>query len=308
MGSGAAREQRGDSVGERLAHPAHLIPLADLPARWLHHRVRVVAAVPAGVAAPALAADPGMPGRVRGAWGRRLMETASGEALAGQPCPWVPPCAYDALFRERRLLPGLEMPKPFVFAVDAPGPRLLAVTMTLFGFSGHWLDAGTEALVAGLRGGLGLEPLDRTVERIGGIPLPPVPPRAGLEFHTPLSLRREGRMAPVGPTLLSSLGNRVSALSRWQDARSDADWLGLKQHAATLDFDAGGMAPVRWQRASARQGGRTVPMEGLAGTLWIAGDLAPVWPLLVLGTTTHAGSHAALGLGRYRLTGGNPDG
>lgn len=60
---------------------------------------------------------------------------------------------------------------------------------------------------------------------------------------------------------------------------------------------------MRWHRASARRDGRRVPMEGLAGTLWIAGDLAPVWPLLVLGTTAHVGSHAALGLGRYGLGG-----
>ncbi len=298
-------DQARDSVGERLARPAEPVALPDLPDAWPHHRVTVVGAVaPGSLDAVEMAADPAMPGRVRGAWGRWLMEAASGEALAGRPCPWSPPCAYDALFRERRLLPGLEMPKPFVIAVDAVGPRLLAVTLTLFGFSSGWLEGAADALVAAMRGGLSLEPLDRSVERLAAVALPPVPALVGLDFRTPLSLRREGGLAPVGAALLSSLGNRVSALARWRDAEVVADWPALKAHAATLRYGTDALRVVRWHRASARQGGRRVPMEGLSGTLWIAGNLAPVWPLLVLGTTAHAGSHAALGMGRYTLTDG----
>lgn len=42
-------------------------------------------------------------------------------------------------------------------------------------------------------------------------------------------------------------------------------------------------------------------MNGLTGLLRLEGDLEPLMPLLHLGQHVHAGSHAALGLGRYDL-------
>jgi hypothetical protein len=42
-------------------------------------------------------------------------------------------------------------------------------------------------------------------------------------------------------------------------------------------------------------------MGGRRLVVLIEGDLAPLMPLLAIGETCHAGSHASLGLGRYTL-------
>lgn len=42
-------------------------------------------------------------------------------------------------------------------------------------------------------------------------------------------------------------------------------------------------------------------MNGQQQRWLIEGDLAPLMPLLAIGATTHAGSHASLGLGRFTL-------
>lgn len=307
-------------IAGRLAEPAVTLSPAELSARWFQQTIEI--RLP-GLAAQA--ADPSLPGRIRGAWGRELMRAASAEALAGRPCPWSPPCALDVLFREQgRAAAGLPLPRPVTIAARAQGPDL-AVQLSLIGFACDWIPAAGEALVAGLRHGDPLRLADRRAgsDRQGGaegdapgpaidrrslltreeIAVPPAPAMAELAFFSPLCLRRDGTPAFDGPRMLvSSLGNRLAGLARWHDARLEADWRGLAEAADALQCDAAGLYPVRWLRRSDRQGGRAIPMTGLAGTLVLAGDLAPIAPLLVLGSLTHAGSHAGLGLGGYELT------
>lgn len=301
-----ASEGVTDRVGARLAAPAHRLTLQDLCGRWFMGTGLFAVALPG-----TMAADPALPGKLRGGWGRQLLAGASAPAAAGQACPWDPPCAYDVLFRERPLLKGMEMPKPFLFAAQAGGTDSTHLRLTLFGFASDLLDIAADALVRALATGLDLPGGRRAVDVAhrhltsdDHLPLPPVPDAVGLRFYTPLCLRRGGATltgAELLPALVTSLGNRVSALARWQDSELIADWPVLRDHAATLSVDVSGLKPIQWQRGSARQDHGPLPMGGLTGDLHLSGDLSPVWPLLCLGETCHAGSHTAQGLGRYAL-------
>lgn len=57
-----------------------------------------------------------------------------------------------------------------------------------------------------------------------------------------------------------------------------------------------------WRRASRRQGA-IIGMEAFRGQAIIEGQVGALLPLLALGQITHAGAHAALGIGRYRIVG-----
>lgn len=302
-------EDFADPITGRLAVPSAALGLDELPQRWFHADIVAVCAPPRGWTAADLVGDPALPGRLRGAWGRQLLRTASLPAQQGKPCPWSPPCAYDPLFRERPAQRGLETPKPYVVAVD-PGPAGAAIfRLTLFGFATEWLEAAAEAWTLALRGGVGmpdglqaaLEPLDRRIGVHESLPLPPPPPAVVLRFVTPLCLRRGGVAHGDLKSLFSSLSSRVDGMARWLDSDLVADWRGLKDLAAGLHIDATHLTATRWRRWSGRQGDAPIPMEGLIGPAVVAGDLAPFWPLLLAGETCHAGSHAAQGLGRYVL-------
>jgi len=288
----------------RLLEPADTVPLSALPAGWFHQRVEVLVADRA-----AAAADPALTGRLRGAWGRALMRGASDPALAGRPCRWEPPCAFDPLFREQgRITTRLSIPRPYVLAARPMGGDLLVV-LTVFGFACDWIEAAADALVAGLRHG---EPaplggpatlLGRRLVTADTVTVPAAETGpALLTFHTPVAFRDGNDLRFPGlRTLVSSLGNRVSGLARWQDTAVATDWKTIAEHAETLTLE-GDLTERRWQRRSNRQDGRAIPLGGWLGRLVIGGDLAPILPLLALGTTCHAGSHTTLGLGACTLT------
>lgn len=305
--------QGEDAISARLAEPSLSVALPQMAERWFHAHVDVLCRIPGNWLAADLLRDPALPGRLRGAWGRQLLLSASDQARKGMPCPWSPPCAYDPLFRERPALKGLEIPKPFVISVNpAPAPVCgegVVLRLTLFGFATDWLETAADAWVMALRGGVGmpdglygaLDPVDRRISVHDSLPMSSVPPAAILRFATPLCLRRGGAVHGEMTSLFTSLGNRLSGMARWLDTRIEADWRSLKEHVGNLTIDASRLRPLAWHRHSARQGDTAIRMEGLIGTVAVTGDLAPVWPILTLGALTHAGSHAAIGLGRFTL-------
>lgn len=291
-------------------NPARRIALADLPAEWFHCVTLIRCC-----GARSLADDPKSMGKLRGAWGEQLKATASDEAIAGEPCPWTPPCALDVFFRpQARLTPALEVPKPYVLALLPDGGDLL-VRLTIFGFATDWTEAAVEALVRACRtsrhNGRVLEVVDRRYWSEDAVAVTQTPTALVLAFETPLDIRDRRRIGveKVPPEergrfkldkFVATLGNRVSGLARWQDAEADGDFRALKSHAAGLDVHELSRVPDRWTRFSRRQE-QWIPMAGRRAVVLVEGDLAPLMPLLAIGETCHAGSHASLGLGRYRM-------
>lgn len=98
-------------------------------------------------------------GMVRGALGHALSLSASPQAMAGAPCVFDPPCAYDLFHNEQaQVAPGFALPKPFVLRADVAGPDL-RITLRLFGGACDWAAEFRAGLIAGLRGGLDLGPV-----------------------------------------------------------------------------------------------------------------------------------------------------
>ena len=104
-------------LAARLLRPARRVDLAGLPAIWFTRRVLLRCR-----GAGALADDLALPGKLRGAFGRALAQTASPEAARDLPCPWKPPCAYDVLFRSQgNITGGLELRKPYTTRIVIAG-------------------------------------------------------------------------------------------------------------------------------------------------------------------------------------------
>lgn len=259
--------------------------------------------------AAAAAANPNAPAKIRGAWGRRLAEGASARALEGGPCDWPAPCAYDLFFNAQGRMAGrLEIPKPFVLDLDAVESDLV-VSLTLFGIAADWAGEAADALVRGLRQGLdgvsGRQPLrvaGREIVTANGLETADLSAGAILRFLSPVALR-DGDRPHVDPgSLLKSIANRISGLALWQGYALTVDPSGLKTEAEAL----GALAEWRfsalpgWRRRSATQE-RQIPMRGALGELLLPAPSPDLAALLRVGAETHAGSRAALGMGRYRL-------
>ena len=289
-------------LARAVEHPASVEATA---AAWRMARITVVC--------PGKSRHAGHPGagaRVRGAWGRALADGASAEALAGGPCPWPAPCAYDLFFNTHgHLTARLELPKPFVLSLEARGRDLVAV-LTLFGIAADWAGEAADALVRALRGGLdmhhdrrlALEPARREIAVSEGLPLPAPGHAAILEFLTPLVLRQDQTAHADPASLITSLANRVSGLARWHGLCLDVPGPLLAVEATRMAAGARWQKAARhsWMRGSQVQG-RRMPVEGLLGQLDLPPAGALVSALLVLGEHCHAGGRATSGMGRYAL-------
>jgi hypothetical protein len=294
-------------VARRLLAPSAQVPLEKLAEHW------IVATVEATVPGHgALARDLILMNRIRGALGRMLMAGASAAAIAGKPCPWVPPCALDLLFREQVRIEGRHgIPKPWALALDRRGFDLI-VRITLFGFAIDWAGVVGHGLATALR-----EHIDWK-ERAPGLFLPKAEvarldikeasgalaprPRSSvvMEFVTPLDAAGDDPLDRPA-SVIGRLARRIDLIARWMDVEIAADWRELAAVWNGLDYDAASLSRAQLDSRSGRDQKRRFQRGLVQGALVIAGDLAPIWPLLAIGRLTHAGRGATAGLGRYRL-------
>lgn len=285
-------------LAERLRQPLAWVGFERLLAHWRMVTVRLTAPWPEG-----LEDGPDLAGRLRGALGPALLDCASGT-----------PSGFQLCFRANAVWArGLEVPKPFTLVCERTG-SMMVVRLVLFGFAGAWAGEVIEALILALRRGVrsrfGGKVFVRTapsgidVSRVEGIAMPQLHGgEVTLAFRSPVAVRRERHMVVDGPALLGGLAMRICGLARWQDLGVSDDFAALRQTVATLDYDYGDMRPVAWKRWKRGQASFPVPMDGLIGPLRLRGNITPLAPLLVLGTSCHAGSGAVFGLGRYELGG-----
>jgi hypothetical protein len=137
----------------------------------------------------------------------------------------------------------MELPKPMLIALEPDGRRL-AVELDLVGFASECFEETASALVHAWRQRIPDVAGSRVVDRqIWGSEVVAVPKATAviLEFTSPLETPRFKGSGPASAeaalwSLLSSLGNRVSGLARWQDADIEADWPDLKARASGLEL------------------------------------------------------------------------
>lgn len=293
---------------EVLRQPQQRVGLADLPQMWQAAQVHIVLPGLAGLAGSLVLLN-----RLRGAFGRRLMQGASAPALAGQPCPWSPPCALDVLFREQVRLGKHGLPKPFVLALDAQAGGLV-ISLTLFGFAVDWSGVAAHALASAVQHDVDWQAVaeGRFVPQgqiadlvVAEAPLPPIPGDVGadsasLHFVTPFDTTGDDPFDRPA-TVIGRLARRVDMMARWMGLAVDADWPALADLWHGLDYDVGGLRRCSPLHRQSGRTGHAFDQPLAEGVLHIVGPLAPLWPILQLGQATHAGRGAANGLGRYRL-------
>jgi hypothetical protein len=295
------------AIRARLLQPAQQLTIAEFSQLWFVERIEAI--IPGY---GKLANDPGLPGRIRGAFGTALAAGASKDSLDDQPCQFEPPCAFEALFRKQgRMMAGLDFPSPWVIGVEPIGADL-RVTLSLFGFACDWAAAATEVFTRALAelvewnsGARLFLPkfaiARRSSTTITGVSAALTAREVELELVSPLVLTgRDPRERPE--SLITGLGARVSGLARWHDVGLDEmnDWKALRSEAGALRYTFEAPEKVSWQRGSRRQD-RGIPMAGLLGRLVISGDLGDIGTLIAMGETCHMGADVALGCGRYRI-------
>lgn len=255
-----------------------------------------------------LAASPDLIGKIRGALGVTLRETASPAVMNNADCTWSPPCAYQVLWKpdgDVRL--GFPVPVPYVLEVEKQGQDLL-IRARLFGFACEYLGETGVALVRALRRGLsgvapgGLPVTGRAFREADGVGIPAIHSQAELEFLTPLLIRGQKSDGPVTPAaFLRGLIHRVDGFARWHGARLKKELvISLIQEAELIKSAWEETRQQNWSRGAVQQG-RVVPMRGATGRLYLRGVLAPYAALIGLGELTFAGSRTSYGQGRYRL-------
>ena len=253
-----------------------------------------------------LLSSPAHIGKIRGALGEALMETASPAVRAGGRCIWDPPCAYAVLWQpEGELRPGKPMPAPYVIETDAFGNDLV-ITLKLAGMAGDYLGEVGDALLRALRRGLSirgpkrLEPADRTYAEHVGLRDPEIDSQATLEFQTPLLLRNAGEAHIEPSAVLRTMIHRADGLARWCGIQLDVDFPALLEATKQVEGDWTEVDVRNWQRGAIHQR-RVIPMEGALGRLHLTGNLAPFSPFVALTEAFHCGSRTAWGQGRFRI-------
>lgn len=275
------------------------VSLKDLSAQLVIHDLMVTVAGHRGALK-----SPALLGKVRGAMGRALALSASPEALAGQPCPYDPPCAYDLFHNAQDALnAGFELPKPYLLRADPAGDDL-CLTLRLFGAACDWAAEFRAGLIAGLRGGLDLGPggerVAMTITAVSRTPItlppPPGPGPLALRTVTPIIQRLRADHSGLGldpASLILGLGRRASGVARWHGLSLDLPEAALSEALHAVP------AGVSGARRALSRGTRPRPgFEGLIGFT----DPPPVLRrLLALAPTLHIGADTTIGAGRVKL-------
>lgn len=291
-----------------LARPEEAT-VQDIMAGWRDQSVRVLLRADRPVETPSLDhAALVVANHVRRRFFPALAAGASPAAQANAPCTWDPPCALDVFRREQlRTSRGIGLPKPMVVFVRLDG-SFIQVTLRVFGVAIDWFPAAAEALVAGLRTvpwreRFHMPPpkiVDRDIETMQGLEQVPPQRRVTLLFESPADIGGKVDHRSIGRSLLGRLLLRVDGLSRWQGYMLPEAYT---RHITTsldhLHFDESHLVRESYLSENAKSQSRVDPV--VAGRLTLEGDVAPILPILQIGTRTLIGRGAREGLGRYNL-------
>ena len=294
---------------------------------WLrvHWRIRLRAP---------LRVDQFLGGMLRGGVGwtlqQRLCLRTKGELCGGEDCAAPEVCPFATLFAPQpdpkapygkgwsTPPPPLLFEAPPVGAIELPENATLDLAAVLVGRARAFCEVLDTAMREAGDRGLGAERVRYQVvrtltENAPGSPtegrLPEAPPGdLRLHLQTPLLLRCNKKTLESGPIppsyLVRALCRRLGGLADlYAPDLPQPDWPTLARTADDHPPLTGPLRWYRWHRRSHRQD-REMTLGGLTGHLdWpnVPADLAP---LLALGTVTHVGRKAALGLGQYTLTPG----
>lgn len=301
----------GASIDMRIAsaRPATIGELAEV---WTSTAVRLRLAGLAG-----FADAPSFGNKLRGALGAVLLESASPAVRRRQPCTWHETSAAEVFFGKRPLVSfgsdRTEISKPYVLWTEKAPDGALVIGCRIFGFAQHWVSAVVAALVAAVEQRVAWEVLARDVHLVRRPPIVvedvivaketmdgfrPAPAAATLSFLSPIDAER-GDPVRQPELVTRRLIVRLVLVAVWHglDVRLPAEDV-LRDEAGPEIVETSGMGH---SIPSLAGGHRFANRLSQPTTFSMSGDLRRVWPFLAMGTLTHLGRGATVGLGRYRL-------
>lgn len=280
----------------------------------------------------------------RGAFGHALRKAVCVTRMKTcEACLLRHTCAYAYVFETppppaaEKMTKYSHVPHPFLLEPDISARRLSSGDNYILGFSSvghaarylpyviHALGTAAERGVGKGAGRMALTEVrqERTpgsgdwcsIYRPGGVPepfapcspeAPPMPPSLTIRLHTPLRLKRDGKLVTPDAFTFSDLAvsllRRVSMLSFFHtDTPLETDFAGLAHKARAARIGQARLEWKDWTRYSSRQQAE-MQMGGLVGEFELdLGGLEVFWPYLWLGSFVHAGAVTSMGLGRYTI-------
>ncbi len=128
--------------------------------------------------------------------------------------------------------------------------------------------------------------------------------RVRVRLVTPLRLKSSGRLRRFDGVypFIASLVRRLSRLGIYYGDGPVRNYRQILDAVASISLEQVHVRWVDWTRYSRRQSTH-MQLGGWIGEFVLRGDLAPVWPVLRLGSIFHVGKNTVFGLGQYRLQG-----
>ena len=292
-----------DLLKASLAAPPLEANIHELMDLWRQTEFRITAR------RPKLLEDlPDLPVRLRGALGATL--AAYPPPVGGRHDPFDRPAPFQVFFGDLGSNGGRETARPVVIDVDVDRD-LVRVRLIVFGQAMFWARQVRDAMIAAMVGGISLrsgsrrrvvfEPMEVETEVSEGLDCPSIARDAVLVLKSPLVLRHGRSLKIDAHSLTSALFARAEGLARWQGVALLDPPSSLTQLADEISVEGHDLLPIRFERHSRRQAGRSIPVTGTVGRISMQGQLQRLLPYLVIGSVAHVGSHAALGMGRYEL-------
>jgi len=300
----------GYSLNQRLLRPLSKVDFFRLAEMWQEVTITIEIIGMGG-----FASSPSLLNKLRGAMGAIFRESGSDPVQNRNPCNWSPACASEVFFGIRpRIAIGAsasEITKPYILFAHQKGRNLL-VGVSVFGTARDHIPEVRAALVQALRTRVRWRQLakDRglfvpasieisnlsTVET-NSITLPPTPRQIRLEFASPLDAER-GQLAENPNLIFDRLARRLYMMARWLDAEISTDWTSLEQSWLNCTC----WLPDQDVSSGKFPGGHKFKNKVVRNqVVSIQGDLAQLWPLLVIGERTNLGRGANIGLGKYTV-------
>lgn len=306
-------EVTGAALDYRLVHGAEAGTLSTLVEHWQTADVDITLPGMAGFAAAS-----SLGAKIRGAIGKVLLQSASAAVLREVPCDWASTCAAEVFFGKRSSIVlgdcASQIATPFVLDARAERNGALTVTVRLFGLAAAYAEVMAAAAVAALRtlvdwenlarDGAGflprqINPSDVVMRQAGAPDVSAMPPETFLVFRTPNDAER-GDPVREPRLLLNRLIRRLALLAPWCGVSLAAAFADLQACVDRAEIE---LVEIVAAPVSAIGGHKHHNKVAPPGRYRVAALTEPLWTAQVLGTQTHIGRGANVGLGRYVLGG-----
>jgi len=297
-------------LNERLLEPNHKTDLLGLASVWRQCTINLVLEGMAG-----FAHSPSLLNKVRGSFGRVLVERGSQFVRDRKPCQWNPVCGAEVFFARKPIVKigpySSEITKPYILRVSSDQKNLV-ISLGMFGVAGEWRREVEACLIEALQSRVRWKNLAKDVTEtvpdfvrvlssvntsIDSLEISSPPLETRISFLTPVDAER-GVFIEQPYLIFERLMRRIYMMARWHFLELDQSWEEMSKmwRGCEYCFEASTMSKFVI-------GGHKFSNRITSGhALKISGNLDKLWPLLVFGQATNVGRGANVGLGHFCIS------